>query len=120
MKSKILKQNELLCFISYDPGSMLTIDIQTTSKMKLYHNESAFKVSDIINNIKKNHPKHKINKMVDEQGPEQLGESEAKTLNQMFTTDEKFCDSTMCLVFEALERERMINGTKKKQTCFIF
>ena len=114
MTSKIIKQNEPLCFISYDSSSMLTIDIQTTSKMKLYRNESALKLSDIINNIKKNHPKDKINLFVDEYDAEQLDESEAKTLNQMFTTDEKFCDSIICLVFEALERERMINGIKKK------
>ena len=114
MTSKIMKQNELLCFMSYDSSSMLTIDIQTTSKMKLYRNESALKLSDIINNIKKNHPKDKINLFVDEYDAEQLDESEAKTLNQMFTTDEKFCDSIICLVFEALERERMINGIKKK------
>ena len=45
MTSKTLKQNEILCFISYDSSSMLTKDIASTSKMKLYRNESALKLS---------------------------------------------------------------------------
>ena len=114
MTSKILKENEILFFISYDSSSMLTTDIVSTSKMKLYRNKSALKLSEIINNIKEDHPKHKINLIVDEYDAEQLDEPEAIKLNQMFTTDENFRDSIICLVFEALERERMVNGTKKK------
>ena len=114
MTSKILKQNEILCFISYDSSSMLTTEIASTSKMKLYRNESALKLSEIINNIKKDHPKHNINLIVDEYDGEQLDQPEAKILNKIFTTDEKFRNSIICLVFEALTRERMVNGTKKK------
>ena len=111
---KILKQNELLCFVSYDSSSMLTTDIQSTSKIKLYRNKSALKLSDIINNIKKDYPKHNINLIVDEYDAEHLDELEAERLNKVFTTDKKFHNSIICLVFEALERERMINGAKKK------
>ena len=120
MTSKILKQNEILYFISYDSSSMLTRDIISTSKMKLYSNERALKLSEIINNIKKDHPKHNINLIVDEYDGEQLDEPEAKRLNEIFTTDEKFRDWIICLVFEALTLERMINGAKKMQTCSIF
>ena len=93
---------------------MLTADIQSTSKIKLYRNKSALKLSDIINNIKKDYPKHNINLIVDEYDAEHLDELEAERLNKVFTTDKKFHNSIICLVFEALERERMINGAKKK------
>ena len=114
MTSKILRQNEILCFISYDSSSMLTVDIESTSsKIKLYRNEGALKLSDIINNIKKDHPQNKINLFIDEYDSEQLDESEATKLNEIFTTDENFRDSIVCLVFEALERERIVNGVKQ-------
>ena len=114
MSSKILKQNEILCFVSYDSSSMLITDIQSTSEIKLYRNESALKLSDIINNITEGHSENKINRIVDEYDAEQLDETDAKRLNEVFTTDEKFRDSVICLVFEALSRERMVNGTKKE------
>ena len=113
MTSKILKQNEILCFISYDSSSMLTADIESNSEMKLYCNESALKLSDIINEIKKEYPEHKINLFVDEYNSEQLDETEATKLNQAFTTDDKFRDSIVYLVFEALESERIVNGIKQ-------
>ena len=78
MTSKTLKQNELLYFICYDSSSMLTADIVSIPNMKLYRNESALKLSDIINDIKKNHPKRKINLIVDEYDAEHLDEPEAK------------------------------------------
>ena len=114
MTSKILKQNEIMCFISYDSSSMFTTVIESTVNMKLYRNEKALKLSNIINNIKKAHPEHKINLVVDEYDGEQLDEVEAKKLNEMFTRDEKFRDSIICLAFEALERERMVNGVRKR------
>ena len=77
MTSKTLKQNELLYFISYDSSSMLTKDIVSIPKMKLYHNESALKLSHIINGIKKKHPKRNINLIVDEYDPEHLDKPEA-------------------------------------------
>ena len=113
MTSKTLKQNEILCFISYDSSSMLTKDIASTSKMKLYGNKSALKLSKIINHIKKDHPKYNINLIVDEYDAENLDNPEAEKLNQIFTKDEKFRDSIIYLVFEALGRERTVNGIKK-------
>ena len=113
MMSKTLKQNEILCFISYDSSSMLTKDTSSTSKMKLYRNESALKLSKIINNIKKDHPKHNINLNVDEYDAEHLDNPEAEKLNQIFTKDERFRDSIIYLVFEALGRERTVNGIKQ-------
>ena len=104
MTSKTLKQNELLYFISYDSSSMLTKDIVSIPKMKLYRNESALKLSHIINGIKKKHPKRNINLIVDEYDPEHLDKPEAERLNKIFTTDEKFSGSIICLVFEVLER----------------
>ena len=114
MTSKTLKQNELLYFISYDSSSMLTKDIVSIPKMKLYRNESALKLSHIINGIKKKHPKRNINLIVDEYDPEHLDKPEAERLNKIFTTDEKFSGSIICLVFEALERERIVHGIKKR------
>ena len=87
MTSKILKQNEILCFISYDSSTILTTDIVSNSKMKLYYNESSLKLSEIINNIKENHPKHNINLIVDEYDAEHLDIPEAEKLNQIFTRD---------------------------------
>ena len=113
MTSKTLKQNEILCFISYDSSSMLTKDIASTSKMKLYGNKSALKLSKIINHIKKDHPKYNINLIVDEYDAENLDNPEAEKLNQIFTKDEKFRDSIICLVLEALGRERTVNGIKQ-------
>ena len=113
MTSKTLKQNEILCFISYDSSSMLTKDIASTSKMKLYGNKSALKLSKIINHIKKDHPKYNINLIVDEYDAENLDNPEAEKLNQIFTKDEKFRDSIICLVLEALEKERTVNGIKQ-------
>ena len=113
MTSKILKEKEILYFISYDSSSMLTADIESTSNMKLYRNEGALKLSKIINNIKTDHPECKINLIVDEYDGEQLDEPEATKLNHIFTTDENFRNSIICLVFEALERERLVNGIKQ-------
>ena len=114
MTSKILKPNEIMCFISYDSSSMFTTDIESTVNMKLYRNKSALKLSNIINNIKEAHPEHKINLVVDEYDGEQLDETEAKKLNKTFTRDEKFRNSIICLVFESLERERMVNGVRQR------
>ena len=75
-----MKQNEILCFISYDSSSMLTTDIVSTSKMKLYRSEIALKLSKIINNIKKDHPKHNINLIVDEYDAEHLDNPDAVKL----------------------------------------
>ena len=113
MTSKILKQNEILCFISYDSSSMLTTDIVSTSKMKLYYNESSLKLKEIINDKKENHPKHNISLIVDEYDAEHLDIREAEKLNQIFTRNEKLRDSIIYLVFEALGRERTINGIKQ-------
>ena len=113
MTSKILKQNEILCFISYDSSTMVTTDIVSNSKMKLYYNESSLKLSEIINNIKENHPKHNINLIVDEYDAEHLDIPEAEKLNQIFTRDEQLRDSIIYLVFEALGRERTVNGIKQ-------
>ena len=60
--------------------------------MKLYRNEDSLKLSRIINNIMKDHPEHNINLIVDEYDAEQLDKPEAKKLNEMFTTDERFRD----------------------------
>ena len=72
------------------------------------------KLSDIINDIKKNNPKRNINLIADEYDAEQLDEPEVERLNKIFTLDEMFCDSIICLVFEALERVRMVDGIKKQ------
>ena len=120
MTAKILKQNEILCFISYDSSSMLTEDIASNSKMKLYRNENALKLSDTINNIKEDHPEHKVNLIVDEYDAEQLDEPEVTKLSQTFRADKMFHDSIIWLVFEALERERNVNGVKKKQLFCLF
>lgn len=50
------------------------------------------KLSKIINNIKKDHPKHHINLIVDEYDAENLDKPEAEALNQIFTKDENFRD----------------------------
>ena len=113
MTSKSLKQNELLYFVSYDSSSMLTTDIVSTSNIKLYRNESALKLSEIINNIKKDNPKHNINLIVDEYDAEHLNKLEAEKLNQIFTKDEKLRDSIVYLVFEALRRKRTVNGSRQ-------
>ena len=81
--------------------------------MKLYRSEIALKLSKIINNIKKDHPKHNINLNVDEYDTEHLDNPEAEKLNQIFTKDERFRDSIIYLVFEALGRERTVNGIKQ-------
>ena len=114
MTLKMLKHDEILCFLSYDSRSVLTTDIVSTSDIKLYRNTNALKLSELIDNIKNDHPENKINLIVDEFDAEHLDETEAKKLNQIFTTDEKFRDSVICLVFEALTRERMVNGIKKE------
>ena len=111
--SKMLNPNEHLYFISYDSSSMLTVDIKITAGIKLYRNTEALKLSDIINKLKKEHPEQKINLFVDEYDAEQLDEPEAATLNHTFTKDEVFCDSIVFIIFEALERERMVNGRKR-------
>lgn len=92
MTSKMLEQDEILCFISYDSSSVLTTYIEGNSSMKLYRNEDSLKLSRIINNIMKDHPEHNINLIVDEYDAEQLDKPEATKLNEMFTTDERFRD----------------------------
>ena len=48
--------------------------------MKLYRNEIALKLSKIINNIKKDRPKHNINLIFDEYDTEHLDYTEAVKL----------------------------------------
>ena len=111
MTLQILQESEILYFVSYDSSSMLTQDMKSTSKMKFYHNTNALKLN-IIKYIKEYYPEKKVNLFVDEYDTEQLDEFEAKRLDKIFISDTKFCDSIVCLVFEALEKERKVNDTK--------
>ena len=78
MTLKMLKHDEILCFLSYDSSSVLTTDIVSTSDIKLYRNTNALKLSELIDNIKNDHPENKINLIVDEYDAEHLDEPEAK------------------------------------------
>ena len=86
------------------------------AKVVPFHNKKGLHLSHIISNIKKNHSQ-KVNFIVDEYDGENLDESEAETLNDMFTND-SLKEAFIMLIVQPIEKERTLNNIQRKGNMF--
>ena len=111
-----LKEKEALYYVLYDSKSEPVAEIRPFSKIRQFCNKCGLKLMDIIDEIvKDNQTKEKINLVVDGMNSEDLDEKEAEKINKVFATDEKFRDSTIFLIFQPLEKERIVSSIARKK-----
>lgn len=117
--SEDLKSDEKLYYICNDPRSEL-LDQKANSDQKndvanviLFHNKDGRKLSEIIKSIlQKKENTRKINFIVDEYEWEDLDESEAKSLNEIF--NESLKQMFLILIPQPIEKRRVINNILQK------
>ena len=111
-----LKQDETLYYIWYDSRSEQVEEMRTVSKIKFFCNIYRLKLTDIMNEIlKSNQTKQKINLIVDGYDINYLDEKEVEKINEALTKNEKFKDSTIFLIIQPLEYERIKNSIREKK-----
>ena len=121
--SKSLGEHEKLFFICYDSRSALVThmikDEQSSkvAKVVAIHNKKGLHLSKIINDIKEKHSQN-VHFVVDEYDGEDLDESEAETLNNMFTNNESLKEAFIMLIVQPIEKERTLNNIQRKGNMF--
>ena len=116
MLCRELKQEEALHYVLYDSRSKPVAEMRTTPKINHFCNRYGLKLKDIIDKIlKDNQTKQKINLIVDGMDIQDLDEEEAEKINEAFTTNDKLKDSTIFLIFQPLEKERIVSSTGEKK-----
>ena len=120
-----LQKHEKLFFICYDTRSALISHMtkdengSKNSKTTLIHNKEGLNLSVIIKDIlEKKKIEEKVNFVVDEYDGEDLDESEAETLNNMFTNNVSLKDAFIVMIAQPIEKERTINNTLRKGNMF--
>ena len=120
-----LQKYEKLFFICYDTRSALISHMtkdekgSKNSKTTLIHNKEGLNLSVIIKDIlEKKEIEEKVNFVVDEYDGEDLDESEAETLNNMFTNNVSLKDASIVMIAQPIEKERIINNTLRKTNMF--
>ena len=117
--SGLLGKEDSLYYIICDSRSMLKVDMQFNPKVNIYHNVKQKPESDIIEEIMKNDLKEgKLNLIFDEFDGENLTITEAKRLNDQFTTNDRIKDSHVILICQPLEITREVNNIKKEGNMF--
>ena len=121
--SESLKNDEKLYYICFDSRSELLDQMTHTTQKKdaanviAFHNEEKRSLSDIINGIlRKNESAKKINFIVDEYDGEDLDESEAESLNEIFNTSLK--QSFILLIVQPIKKDRRINFITQRKNRF--
>ena len=121
--SESLKKDEKLYYVCYDSRSQLldqmTIDVQKedVTNVTPFHNEERRKLSEIIKDIlEKNKSTKKMNFVVDEYDGEDLDESEAEKLNEIF--NESLKETYILLIVQPIEKERIIDNIEQKRNRF--
>ena len=115
-----LKNDEKLFHICYDARSELlnkmVNDNQENYKVTPFPNRDKLKLSKIIDQITKPDRSEKINLVVDEYDGEDLDESEAMKLNNIFSNLLK--EAYILLIAQPIEKERVINNVRQRKNRF--
>ena len=115
-----LKNDEKLFHICYDARSELLNKMvnnnQENFKVTPFLNRDKLKLSKIIDQITKPDRSEKINLVVDEYDGEDLDESEAVKLNNIFSNLLK--EAYVLLIAQPMEKERVINNVHQRKNRF--
>ena len=121
--SESMLEHEKLFYICFDSRSALinhmVKDKQKSDVAKVIpvHNLNGLSLSQIINDIlQKEKIAEKINFVIDEYDGEDLDESEAKKLNDIFTKNELVKEGFILLIVQPIEKE--INNIQRKGNMF--
>ena len=117
--SESLKEDEKLFYVCHDPRSELLNQRSIKNKqekVELIDNKNGRKLSAIIKDITKEERPGKINLVVDEYDGEDLDESEAKKLNDLFDTS--FKEAFILLIVQPIEKGRVIKEITQKKNRF--
>ena len=121
--SKSLGEHEKLFFICYDSRSALVTHMikdeenSEVAKVVAFHNKKGLLLSKIINDIKEKHSQN-VHFVVDEYDGEELDESEAETLNNVFANNESLKEAFIMLIVQPIEKERTLNNIQRKGNMF--
>ena len=118
--SEKLEDHQKLYYICYDSRSPVRNDmIRDKGKVTVVHNKKGHKLSELIKDIvKKEKNAKEVNFVVDEYDSEDLKESEAARLNDIFSTTAALKEASILLNVQPIEKERAINNTKQKGNMF--
>ena len=118
--SESLKNDEKLYYICYDSRSELLNQMvnvaqnKEVANMTSFHNKERRNLSEIIKDILvKKESTRKVNFIVDEYDGEDLDESEAKSLNEIF--NEWLKNMFIVLIVQPIEKKRVINNIPQKR-----
>ena len=118
--SESLKNDEKLYYICYDSRSELLNQMvnvaqnKEVANMTSFHNKERRNLSEIIKDILvKKESTRKVNFIVDEYDGEDLDESEAKGLNEIF--NEWLKNMFIVLIVQPIEKKRVINNIPQKR-----
>ena len=123
--SEGLGEHEKLFFICYDSRSALINHMikagqgTKVAKVVAFHNKNGLHLSQIIRDILENE-KHseKVNFIVDEYDGEDLDESEANALNDIFNNTDSVKEAFIMLIVQPIEKERTLNNIKRNGNMF--
>ena len=121
--SESLKNDEKLYYICYDSRSELLDQMtnvaqkEDVANMTAFHNEERRNLSEIIKDIlEKKESTRKVNFIVDQYDGEDLDESEATSLNEVF--NESLKQMFFVLIVQPIEKKRVINNILQKRNRF--
>ena len=124
-KSKSLLEHEKIFYICYDSRSALINHMakgkqeSNVAKVRPVLNENGLNLSQIISNIlQKENAAKKVNFVIDEYDGEDLDESEAKKLNDIFANNELLREALIMLIVQPIEKERTLNNIQRKGNMF--
>ena len=124
-KSKSLLEHEKIFYICYDSRSPLINHMakgkqeSIVAKLIPVLNENGLNLSQIISDIlQKENVAKKLNFVIDEYDGEDLDESEAKKLNDIFANNELLKEALIMLIVQPIEKERTLNNIQRKGNMF--
>ena len=123
--SENLGEHEKLFYVCFDSRSALINHMikdeqeSEVAKVEGIHNKKRLHLSQIINDIlEKEKHSEKVNFIVDEYDGEDLDESEANALNNMFSNTDSLKEAFIMLIVQPIEKERSLNGMKRQRNMF--
>ena len=123
--SENLGEHEKLFYVCFDSRSALINHMikdeqeSEVAKVEGIHNKKRLHLSQIINDIlEKEKHSEKVNFIVDEYDGEDLDESEANALNNMFSNTDSLKEAFIMLIAQPIEKERSLNNIKRQGNMF--
>ena len=123
--SEGLGEHEKLFFICYDSRSALINHMikdgqgSEVAKVVAFHNKKGLHLSQIIKDIlEKEKHLEKVNFIVDDYDGEDLDESEANVLNDMFNNTDSLKEAFIMLIAQPIEKERSLNNIQRSGNMF--